>query len=373
MYSVENGKESEEVLVVNLRSDTFTKPSREMRQAMFDAEVGDDVCEEDPTVKKLQEYAAELLGKEAALFVPSGSMGNLIAMMVHCDQRGCEMYLGEDSHILQHEQGTAAQIAGVTISPVPNNPDGTFDLKTIKRRLRNSKNVHHPISRLIAIENTLNGKILPLKWIKEVVEFSKKNNLKVHMDGARLWNAAIGSNTSVKDIVGGLDSVTFCLSKGLGAPVGSVLCGSSEFILSARRCRKALGGGMRQVGILAAAGLLALDSRSRLHKDHEKATAMMKAINEMNSKVINVDAASVQTNMVFVNVNSSNIDAEKVVQRLGAVIDDHDDDKVIVKAWAEWEGCLRLVFHLDISDEMLDAAIKKFKYVIAQLDSAVNN
>lgn len=294
--------------------------------------------------------------------------------MVHCDQRGCEMYLGEDCHIIQHEQGTAAQIAGVTISPVPNNPDGTFDLKIIKRRLRNSKNVHHPISRLIAIENTLNGKILPLKWINEVVEFGKKNNLKVHMDGARLWNAAIGSNTCVKDIVRGLDSVTFCLSKGLGAPVGSVLCGSSKFILSARRCRKALGGGMRQVGVLAAAGLVALDNRSRLHKDHEKATAMMKAINEMNSKVINVDVATVQTNMVFVNVNSSsNIDAEKVVQRLGAVIDDHVDDKVIVKAWAEWEGCLRLVFHLDISDEMLDAAIKKFKYVIAQFDSAVKN
>ncbi|KAH0540501.1 probable low-specificity L-threonine aldolase 2 isoform X1 [Cotesia glomerata] len=373
MYSVEKNN-SDEVMVVNLRSDTFTKPSKEMRQAMFDAEVGDDVCEEDPTVIKLQKVAAELLGKEAALFVPSGSMGNLIAIMVHCDQRGCEIYLGEDCHIVQHEQGAAAQIAGVTISTIPNNSNGTFNINTIKSRLRDSKNVHHPISRMIAVENTLNGKILPLEWLKEVVEFGKNNNLKVHMDGARLWNAAIGSNTCVKDIVRGLDSVTFCLSKGLGAPVGSVLCGSSEFIIKARRCRKLLGGGMRQVGVLAAAGLVALDGRFRLHKDHEKATAMMKAINQMNSKIINVNAASVQTNMVFVDVNNSEaIDAEKVVHRLGTVVDDHPDDQVIVKAWAEWEGCLRLVFHLDISDEMLNAAIKKFKYVISQFDPAIIN
>ncbi|XP_034940102.1 probable low-specificity L-threonine aldolase 2 [Chelonus insularis] len=375
MYQMKNTTDStsDKVIIVNLRSDTFTKPSQTMRQAMFEAEVGDDVCREDPTVIKLEQMAANLLGTEAALFVSSGSMGNLIAAMVHCNVRGCEVYLGEESHIVQHEQGSLAQIAGVTIYPLPNNHDGTFDLDFLQYKIRNPNDVHHPISRMIAVENTINGKILPVTWLNKVVEFAKKNNLKLHMDGARLWNAVIASNISVKEVVRGFDSVSFCLSKGLGAPVGSLLCGSNEFITQARRCRKALGGGMRQVGIIAAAGLVALENRFRLASDHEKATKMMTAINNVGSKVIYVDPKTVQTNMVFVIVKGlPSVTAETVVERLQVVEDDHKDDKVIVQAWAEWRENLRLVFHVDITDEMLEAAIRKVIYVIKKLDPALH-
>lgn len=245
-------------IIVDLRSDTVTKPCMEMRQAMFTAEVGDDVCGEDPTVIRLEETAAKLLGKEAALFITSGTMGNLISIMVHCNTRGCEIYVGEDSHIVAHEQGGSSQIAGVFVRTFLNNPDGTFDLNKVKEKIHDPCDNHYAIPKMIAIENTISGKALPMTWINKVVEFSKKYNLKLHMDGARLFNAATALSLSASEITKEFDSVTFCLSKGLGAPVGSVLCGSKEFIKQARRVRKVLGGGMRQSGILAAAGLVAM-------------------------------------------------------------------------------------------------------------------
>lgn len=294
--------------------------------------------------------------------------------MIHCDQRGCEVYLGEECHIVQHEQGSAAQIAGATICTLPNNHDGTFDLNKLEHKLRNPTDIHHPISRMIAVENTINGKVLPVDWLKKIVAFAKHHKLKLHMDGARLWNAVAASKVDVKKIVEGFDSVSFCLSKGLGGPVGSILCGSKDFINQARRCRKILGGGMRQIGILAAAGFIALENRLNLHKDHDNATNLMVAINNVNSNIITVDPATVQSNMIFVTVKgSAAINANTVVKRLAEVVDEHEDDQIIIQAWAIWHESFRLVIHRDITDVMMNAAKRKIVYVIKKLDpSSVN-
>ncbi|XP_043523060.1 probable low-specificity L-threonine aldolase 2 isoform X3 [Frieseomelitta varia] len=207
--------DQEKVKIVDLRSDTLTKPTQKMREALSSAEVGDDVFCEDPTVKVLQETTAKMVGMEDALFVCSGTMGNLIAVMNHCNVRGSEAYCGDSAHILLHEQSGAAQIAGVNLRPLRNNIDGTFDLCELQSKLRHDRD-HEPISKLVLVENTINGKIVPQSWLKELVPFCKKYNLKLHMDGARLWNASVGSGIPAKEIVSGFDSVTFCLSKGLG-------------------------------------------------------------------------------------------------------------------------------------------------------------
>ncbi|XP_039308721.1 L-allo-threonine aldolase [Solenopsis invicta] len=356
-------------IIVDLRSDTLTKPTAEMRKAMYEAEVGDDVYDEDPTVKELQKRAAELLGKEDALFVSSGTMGNLIAVINHCDVRGSEVYCGNESHVFLHEQGGSAQIAGATLCLLPNNADGTFDLKSLVSAIRTDR-IHEPISKLIIVENTINGKVVPQSWIKELMMIAKKHNLKMHLDGARLWNASVASKISAKELVAPFDSVTFCLSKGLGAPVGSVLCGSKSFIADARRRRKVLGGAMRQVGVIAAAGLVALEQTvPRLVHDHKKALIIAEAINQLNSKIFSVDLKTVHTNMIFVNVNiNSGASAQILMKRLHQVNDSNEDDKIIIRCLALTERMLRMVLYYDIDDSMVIAAIRKLRYVIKQLD-----
>ncbi|XP_076234545.1 uncharacterized protein LOC143179280 isoform X3 [Calliopsis andreniformis] len=341
MYQTENSfanaiYNNENVIVVDLRSDTLTKPTKRMREAMFNAEVGDDVYGEDPTVKKLEEKAAEMVGKEAAIFVTSGTMGNLIAR--------------------------------VSLRPLKNKHDGTFELSELKSYLR-SDNDHEPISKLVIVENTTNGIIVPQTWIEELVTFCKKHNLKLHMDGARIWNASVGSGIPVKEIVSGFDSVTFCLSKGLGAPAGSLLCGSKAFVVAARRARKALGGGMRQVGVLAAAGLVAIeDSIPILKYDHERAFLLASSINEIQSKVFSVHLSTVQTNMIFIQVDKNIASSQEFVNRLREVNDDNDDDKIIVKCSALNDSSVRLVICYEITDRQLMLASKKIKYVIQKLD-----
>lgn len=360
----------EETTVADLRSDTVTKPTLEMREAMYRAEVGDDVYEEDPTVKKLENKAAEMLGMEAALFVPTGTMGNLIAIMNHCDTRACEAYCGELSHTFLHEQGGAAQLGGVTLSPLPNNADGTFSLETLRSKLRRDR-LHEPISRLILVENTMNGKVLSEAWLKAVVAFARKHSLKLHMDGARLWNAVTASGRTAKHIVEGFDSVTFCLSKGLGSPVGSILCGNKEFIARARRIRKVLGGGTRQVGVLAAAGLVSLEKVIPILKyDHARAKKLAVSINDTGSKIFTADLSLVHTNMVFVNVKSSeSLCAMDFATRLRNVQSDDSDDKcAVVKSLALTDTLVRFVLHYDITDELLDLAIRKINYVIRKID-----
>ncbi|XP_012221699.1 uncharacterized protein [Linepithema humile] len=343
-----------------------------MRKAMFEAEVGDDVFEEDPTVKELEKKAAALLGKEDALFVSSGTMGNLIAVMNHCNIRGSEAYCGEESHVFLHEQGGAAQVAGVTLCMLPNNEDGTFDLKKLESAIRTDR-IHEPISKLVLVENTISGRIVPQSWIEELTAVAKKHDLKMHLDGARLWNASVASKISAKDLVASFDSVTFCLSKGLGAPVGSVLCGSKSFIADARRRRKVLGGAMRQVGVIAAAGLVALEETvPQLLEDHRRALAIARAINQLNSKIFQVNMKTVQTNMIFVNLNTeSGISAVTLMKRLHQVDDFDENDRTIVRCIALTEKLLRIVLHYDIDDSMVNAAICKLKYVIKQLDPQV--
>ncbi|XP_035717490.1 probable low-specificity L-threonine aldolase 2 isoform X2 [Vespa mandarinia] len=339
-----------------------------MRVAMFNAEVGDDVYEEDPTVKKLEEKAATLMGKEAALFVTSGTMGNLIAIMTHCDIRGSEAYCGEDSHTVLHEQGGAAQLGGVTLCPLPNNPDGSFDLVLLRNKLRKDR-LHEPISKLVIVENTINGKIVPQDWIIKLSELAKSCNLKLHLDGARIWNVVTASNVSAKDLVSVFDSVTFCLSKGLGAPIGSVLCGDKCFIKKARRIRKVLGGGMRQVGIIAAAGLVALEEIVPLLKeDHKRAALIAQAINNLNSEIFTVDEKTVQTNIVFINIHSKFITSINFAERLQQVQEDEEDDKIIIKCLPVTSTTVRLVLYHEITDAMVEAVIRKITYIIKCMD-----
>ncbi|XP_078041423.1 L-allo-threonine aldolase [Augochlora pura] len=359
--------------IIDLRSDTLTKPTRRMREAMYNAEVGDDVFHEDPTVKMLENKAASLVGMEAAIFVPTGTMGNLIAIINHCDVRGSEAYCGSDCHALLHEQCGAAQIAGVNLRVLQNNCDGSFDIHKLAQMLRKDRD-HEPISKLVLIENTASGKIVPHNWITELVAFCKNHNLKLHMDGARLFHASIGSGKSAAEIVAGFDSVSFCLSKGLGAPAGSMLCGGKDFIKNARRVRKVLGGGMRQVGVLAAAGLVAIeDTIPILKEDHRRAILLAKSIKTTASSItyqgrpmFSLDLDAVQTNMVVVEVDANAINAAKFAKRLRNVYDD-EDDKVIVKCLALNDSIVRFVLYHEITDEQLFLAIKKIKYVMENM------
>ncbi len=259
--------------MIDLRSDTVTWPTPEMRAAMAAAEVGDDVFGDDPTVNRLQALAAERLGKEAALFVPSGTMGNLAAILAHCG-RGDEVILGDQSHTFVYEQGGIAALGGIVPHTLPNQPDGTLDLNAIEAAIR-PDNIHFPRTRLICLENTHNlcgGAPLTAEYTRAVAELAHRRGLKLHIDGARIFNAAAALGVDVHALVAEADSVTFCLSKGLGAPVGSVICGPADFIAEARRMRKVLGGGMRQAGVLAAAGIVALETMpQRLHEDHRRA------------------------------------------------------------------------------------------------------
>ena len=245
--------------MIDLRSDTLTHPTQSMREAMATAEVGDDVFQEDPTVQKLETLSAEKMGKEAALFVPSGCMGNLISLLSHCG-RGDEILLGDRSHISLYEVGGVAALGGVHPRPLPNNNDGTISIDLLEKGIRHS-DIHCPPTRLICLENTHNfcqGSPITPDYMTEVREIANKFGLKIHLDGARIFNAAVALGVPVAKLTEKVDSVMFCLSKGLSAPVGSLVCGSSEFIVKARKARKMVGGGMRQVGHIAAAGLIAI-------------------------------------------------------------------------------------------------------------------
>ncbi len=291
---------------IDLRSDTLTVPTPAMREAMATAEVGDDVFGEDPTVNTLQEMAAEMLGFEAALLVCSGTMGNLVALLTHCDGRGEEVILGDQSHIYIYEGGGSAVIGGIHPRSVPNQPDGTLSLDDIRQVIR-PKDSHHPETRLICLENTHNrmgGAVLTPEYTQQVAELARTHGLKLHIDGARIFNAAVALGVDVKALTRDADSVTFCLSKGLSAPVGSVLCGSREFIRIAHKRRKVLGGGLRQAGVIAAAGIVALEQMTtRLNEDHANARALAAGI--ANVKGVHVDAARVQTNMVYFDLDAA--------------------------------------------------------------------
>ena len=287
---------------IDLRSDTVTRPTPEMREAMARAEVGDDVYGEDPTVNRLEALAAERLDKEAALFVPSGTMGNLAALLAHCG-RGDEAIIGDRQHTFLYEQGGMAALGGIMPHLLSNQPDGTLRLADIAAAVRGD-DAHFPRTRLIALENTHNachGVPLTPEYTAEVGALARCHGLRLHIDGARIFNAAAALNVDAHTLVAPADSVTFCLSKGLCAPVGSVLCGSAAFIAEARRARKVLGGGMRQAGILAAAGIVALERMTdRLREDHARAQMLAEGL----AAIPGIEVAPVFTNLVYFSLTA---------------------------------------------------------------------
>ncbi|MCW5876981.1 MAG: low-specificity L-threonine aldolase [Anaerolineales bacterium] len=341
---------------IDMRSDTVTWPTPEMRHAMAAAEVGDDVYGEDPTVNRLQEAAAQRLGKEAALFVPSGAMGNLIALMTHC-QRGDEAILGDLSHPYIYETGGMSALGGIQPRTLRNQPDGTLDLEDIRLAVRED-DVHFPISRLIALENThnrCNGVPLKAEYIAAVGELARQHGLLLHIDGARIFNATAALGVPASELVAPADSVTFCLSKGLCAPVGSVLCGSADFIRRARRIRKQLGGGMRQAGVLAAAGLIALDVMTeRLGEDHARAARLAAGLAEISQLIVHPQ----HTNIIrFELAPDAKVDGQDMLAALAA-------EGIRIGYGGYWG--FRIVTHYWIDDAAVDKTLAALGRIFAK-------
>jgi threonine aldolase len=316
-----------------------------MREAMISAEVGDDVYGDDPTVNQLQDYAANLLGFESALFTTSGTQANFVALMAHC-QRGDEYIVGQHAHTYRYEGGGAAVLGSIQPQPIEFEPDATLDLNKVAAKIK-PDDIHFARTRLLCLENTQNGRVLPLEYLENARGFTRANDLKLHLDGARVFNAAVALNVHVSEITHHFDSVSICLSKGLGAPVGSILCGSRNFIETARRWRKVAGGGMRQAGILAAAGLYALNYNvKRLAEDHHNAARLANGLQELGSMLVSFDEN--QTNMVFLSLAPE--DAAPLAKRL-------KDAGIIITAGEH----LRLVTHLNISQEDIDYVLSIFR------------
>ncbi len=343
--------------LIDLRSDTVSQPTQEMREAMACAAVGDDVYGEDPTVNQLESQAAALFGQEAGLFVSSGTQGNLIALLTHV-ARGGEVILGDKAHIFLYEQGGLSALGGIVAHTVPVRADGTLSLKDIRSAIRGD-NIHFPRTRAIALENTqgtVGGVPLSPGYVRQVAELAHEHGLKLHIDGARIFNAATCFNATPAEMMAGADSLTFCLSKGLCAPVGSVLVGSREFIDEARRCRKILGGGMRQSGILAAAGLVALDRMTgRLQQDHDHAAYLAQRLGD----VPHLRLVSQHTNFTFfVLEKSAGMTPEEFSERLRAY-------DILMRPYHGADRKFRAVLHYWIDREQLDRVIRAMQEILS--------
>ena len=336
---------------IDLRSDTVTKPSAAMREAMMNAEVGDDVYGEDPTVNKLQERIAGMFGKEGALFVPSGTMGNEICIKVHT-QPGDEIIVEQDSHIFVYETAAPSLLAGVQMATIAG-AGGVMTVEQVENKIR-PKVYYLPTTKLICIENTHGrsaGSIIPLEEIKKIRKLTQEYNIKMHLDGARLWNASIGSGVPVSEYAKYFDSISVCFSKGLGAPVGSIIIGNKMLIEDSRRYRKIFGGGMRQVGMLAAAALYAIDNNiQRLSEDHKRAKHFAQELSRLNQLEIN--PAEVQTNMVIADISKSGKSQSEILSLLKS-------QKVLLTP--ERSNSIRAVMHLDVTSAQVEQGIKVFK------------
>jgi threonine aldolase len=343
--------------MIDLRSDTVTLPTEEMRDAMRNAELGDDVFGEDPTINRLQEMSAELLGKEAALLVSSGTMGNLVCVLTHC-KRGDEVIIGDKSHMFLNECGSMSAVGGVHPHTVINQPDGTMRLEDIEMAIRGD-NDHWPRTRLICLENTHNrcyGAPLGPDYVASVCELAHGRGLQVHLDGARVFNAMVALGVDIKDLVRDVDSLSFCLSKGLSAPVGSVVCGTRDFIAEARRNRKLLGGGMRQAGIIAAPGIVALDKMvKRLTDDHKNARLLAEGISQIPGLLI--EPKSIHTNIVYFGIEQPKITADEMVARLA---------EKGVQTLSTGPGRFRMVTHHGIESEDIERTLKALREIMEQ-------
>jgi threonine aldolase len=345
------------VKTIDLRSDTVTLPTQQMREAISNAQLGDDVFGEDPTTNRLEKMAAERMGKQAAMLVASGTMGNLVCVLTHC-KRGEEVILGDQSHTFVYEAGGMSALGGIHPHTVANQPDGTMRLEDIEAAIR-GKNVHFPRSRLICLENThnrCNGSALTPQYTESVAKLAGERDLSIHLDGARIFNAAVALGVDVTELTRHADSVSFCLSKGLSCPVGSLICGSSQFITEARRYRKVLGGGMRQSGIIAAAGIAALEQMvDRLAQDHENAGRLAKGIARTSG--LSIELNKVQTNIVYFNTADNRFTAETLVRQLS--------DRGI-KILQVGPGRLRAVTHYGISTEDINLALAVLNEVMTE-------
>lgn len=342
--------------IVDLRSDTVTRPTPAMRAAMAGAEVGDDVFGEDPTINRLQTMAAQRTGKEAGLFLPSGTMGNLSAVLTHCG-RGDEVILGNKSHVFLFEAGGISGLGSVHSRQIPNQEDGTLLLEDIRYAVR-PDDVHHPITRLVILENTHNrcgGVPLTAGYTRQVGDLAHQYGLKLHLDGARLFNAAVALGVPAAELAAPADSVTFCLSKALCAPVGSVLCSSAEFIARARRIRKQLGGGMRQAGVLAAAGIVALEEMvDRLAEDHARARRLADGLKQIPGLTLHVNAAT--SNMVFASLTDDvPLTSKDVAEQLAARG---------IKVGTVGPRQFRMVLHYWIDDEGVERTLQGFRAIL---------
>ena len=330
---------------IDLRSDTVTKPTPEMRTVMAEAPVGDDVFGDDPTVNRLEESAAAMFGKEAAIFAPSGTQTNLIALLSHCE-RGDEYIVGQTAHTYRYEAGGAAVLGSIQPQPLDLNADGTFDLARVAQVIK-PDDYHFARSKLLCVENTHNGLALPMDYLTKVADCASTSGLNLHLDGARVFNAAVKCGVEVKEIAHYFNTISVCLSKGLGAPVGSVLCGDRQTISRARRWRKMVGGGMRQAGIIAAAGLFALEHNTRrLQEDHDHARLLAEGLAEIDGYKVEYDQA--QTNMVFVSPPPD---------KVAGLQDYLGTNQVLILGGSR----IRLVTHLDISREDIQTVIALFK------------
>ncbi|AUL97738.1 low-specificity L-threonine aldolase [Vibrio vulnificus] len=334
---------------MDFRSDTVTRPTPAMREAMANAIVGDDVYGDDPTVNELEAFAANEAGFEAALFTTSGTQANLLGLMAHCE-RGDEYLCGQQAHNYRYEAGGAAVLGSIQPQPIENNPDGTLPFDKLTAAIKPDDS-HFARTKLLSLENTINGKVLPLSYLQEARAFVNKHNLKLHLDGARVYNAATALDVPVRDIAQYFDSMTICLSKGLGAPVGSLLLGSKEYIAKARRLRKMVGGGMRQAGILAAAGKLALTEQvAQLKVDHANAKALAQGLSELPGVHVNPDF--VQTNIVFAKLDDG-IDIDAIAQKLAK-------ESIIITPG----NPIRFVTHKDISRQDIDLFLEKLRFFL---------
>ena len=336
--------------IIDLRSDTITRPTPAMRAAMAAADVGDDVFQDDPSINALQDKIAALLGYEAAIFAPTGTQSNLLALMAHCE-RGDEYIVGQQAHTYRWEGGGAAVLGSIQPQPLPHQPDGSIALEDIAANIK-PDDAHFARTRLLALENTHGGKVLPQSYVLAATELAHAHGLATHLDGARLFNAAVAQQLAPRAICAGFDSVSVCFSKGLGAPVGSALCGSAALIQRAHKWRKMLGGGMRQAGILAAGASYALDHHiERLAQDHANAAHLAAGLNEMPAL-----QAACNTNIVFISLPSA--DTEPLLAHLkanGVVCTGREAGTYAAKSGGK--GMLRMVTHLDVSRAQVDAAV----------------
>jgi threonine aldolase len=340
-------------MMIDLRSDTVTQPTDEMRKAMAEAIVGDDVYGDDPTMTRLEELAAKKIGKEAAMFVPTGTMGNQLSVMTHT-KRGNEIILGKNSHIVHYECGAAAALSQVSFAAV-DNPNGFIYAENVAKEFRGS-DIHFPETGLLCLENALSsGRVVPLEIMKAAADEAHKRNVPVHLDGARIFNAALSLGIDAKDLAACCDSVMFCLSKGLCAPVGSILAGSKEFIEKARRNRKMLGGGMRQAGVLAAPGIIALEKMTlRLHEDHENAKYLARKLQALDFVECNPDESEI--NMVFFNVTKPGFNPAAYIK--------HMMEKNIKVSGEVSPGRYRYVTHNGITKQDIDIVVDSLKEIL---------